>query len=391
MRVFIVGAGAVGSIMAEMLGREFGKKNVRCGDRDPARARRFMSGEIVRVDASRTKDVARAAKGADLVINAGLPDFNLNVMAAALAAGAHYQDLCSRLEDLRHAEQLRLHGQFRKAGRVALFNTGVAPGLTNLLAAELAAGLDRTRAIRIRLLEEQDADEPVMSWSPRVIVDEMASPPLVYEKGRFGNVKPFSGAETFVFPRPFGPRRVVAVYGDEVATIPLYLKVGDVDMKCGGTDITFGESLFAAGLLGSTPVKIGGQSIRPRDLLEAVAPKVPTPAEMRRLIRQGKVRNSWLVAAVEAEGTLGGRRATRTVTAVFPDLRQVMRLHAGATYVSYPTALCAAAFSKTIPGLRTPGAIPPEALEGAVRKTVLRELKGAGVRFVRRESKRGKE
>ena len=375
--------------MADMLGKEFGKGNVRCGDRDPARARRFMSGGAapVRVDASRPADVAKAAKGADLVINAGLPDFNLKVMAAALSVGANYQDLCSRLQDLRHAEQLRFHARFRRAGRVALFNTGVAPGLTNLLAAELASGLDRTRAIRIRLLEEQDADEPVMSWSPRVIVDELASPPLVLRAGRFGNVKPFSGAETFVFPKPFGPRRVVAVYGDEVATIPLYLKVREVDMKSGGTDIDFGAALFAAGLLGSKPVTIGRERVRPRDMLEAVAPKVPTPEEMRRLVEKGSVRNSWLLASVEAEGMLDGRRASRTVTAVFPDLRQVMRLRPGATYVSYPTALCAAAFSRIMPRIRTTGAMPPEALDGALRKTVLRDLKNAGVVFVRRSGK----
>lgn len=394
MRVFIVGAGAVGSVLAELLAKRYGKRNVACGDRDPVRARLFAApGGVrpVKVDASRPADVARAAAGADLIVNAGLPDFNERVMEAALLAGAHYQDLCSKLADLRHCEQLRHDARFRRAGRTALFNTGAAPGLTNVMAAELAAGLDRTRAVRIRLLEEQDAEEPVMSWSPRVIVDELASPPLVYRGGKFGNVRAFSGAETFAFPRPFGPRRVVAVYGDEVATLPSHLDVRDVDMKSGGTDIDLGAALAAAGLLGDVPVRVGREKARPRDLLEIVAPKVPTPAEMTRLVRKGSVRNSWLVAAVEAEGTSRRRAATRSMAAVFPDLLEVMRRRPGATYVSYPTALCAAAMCAVVPRVGRPGALPPEALPAGLRREVLRDVARAGVRFVRRSKAGGTE
>jgi saccharopine dehydrogenase-like NADP-dependent oxidoreductase len=226
-----------------------------------------------------------------------------------------------------------------------------------------------------------------MSWSPRVIVDELASPPLVFRGGKFGNVKAFSGAETFAFPRPFGRRRVVAVYGDEVATLPLYLKVRDVDMKSGGTDIDFGAALAAAGLLDDRTIAVGRERVRPRDLLELVAPKVPTPAEMRKLVERGRVRNSWLVAAVEADGSAGGNAVTRSATAVFPDLRQVMKLRPGATYVAYPTALCAAAMSAAVPRIGRAGAMPPEALDRAIRRTVLRELKDAGVFFVRRGEK----
>ncbi|MEY4744277.1 MAG: hypothetical protein RL272_222 [Candidatus Parcubacteria bacterium] len=394
MRVFIVGAGAVGSILADMLGKDFGRKNVICGDRDPSRAKRFMAGmkgvRLMRVDASDVADLTRAVAGSDLIINAGLPDFNERVMAAALAVGSHYQDMCSRLADLRHAEQLRFDARFRRAGLTALFNTGVAPGLTNLLAAELADGFGRLRSLRIRLLEEQDAAVPVMSWSPRVIVDELASPPLVYRGGRFVLTKAFADAETFVFPRPFGPRRTVSIYGDEVATIPLYIKVRDVDMKSGGTDIEFGAAIQAAGLLSSEPVAVGGASVRPRDFFELIAPKVPTPEEMRRLVRDGSVRNSWLLAAVEAEGDCGGKRMVRTVTAVFPDLRSVMRRRPGATYVAYPTALCAAAFTRAIGESRRTGAYPPEALEAPMRRRILRELKAQGIAFSTRTKTKGR-
>lgn len=393
MRIFVVGAGAVGSILADMLAGDVGRGNVWCGDRDPIRARRFMAGgrsvRLTKVDASRPAELARAARGADLVINAGLPDFNENVMAAALRSGAHYQDMCSHLKDLRHAEQLRSGARFRKAGLVALINTGVAPGLTNLLAADLADRFDRVRRIGIRLLEEQDATSPVMSWSPRVIIDELSAPPLVYRGGRFALAAPFGDPETFAFPRPFGPRRVVAIYGDEVATIPLYLDVEDVDMKSGGTDIDFGAALHAAGMFAAGPVAFGRERIAPREFFERVAPKVPTPAEMTRLVKKGSVKNSWLLAAVEAEGTAAGRLIVRAVTAVFPDLLDVMRRRPGATYVSHPTALCAAAFSRIIPAIQERGVLPPEALAAPLRRRVLTDLKREGVKFVTRSRKAG--
>ncbi len=240
------------------------------------------------------------------------------------------------------------------------------------------------RAIRIRLLEEQDAAVPVMSWSLRVIVDELASPPLAYRGGRFVLTRAFGEPETFAFPKPFGPRRTVAVYGEEVSIIPRHLKVRDVDMKSGGTDIDFGAALDAAGLLSSVPVEIGGASVRPRDFFERIAPKVPSPGEMRRLVRSGKVRNSRLLAAVEAEGTDGGARKTRSVTAVFLDLRAVMRRRPGATYVAYPTALRAVAMSRGIADARRIGAYPPEALEVPMRRRIVAELKKKGVRFVGR-------
>lgn len=384
MRIFVVGAGAVGSVLASMLTRGPGQHVVTCGDRDPARAKAFLAGVrgvgLVRVDASSDASVARAARGTDLVINAGLPDFNLAVMRAALRIGAHYQDMCSRLEDLRHAEQISLDGEFRRAGLVALVNTGVAPGLTNLLAADLAAQFDRPRAVRVRLLEDQDADEPVMSWSPRVIIDELASPPLTFRRGRFGLTTAFADAETFAFPAPFGKRRVVSVYGDEIATLPLYLKgIRDADMKSGGTDIEFGAAISAAGMLSATPVRVGGATVRPRDVFEAVAPKVPSPAELRALVKKGSVRNAWLVASVEVDGAVRGRTVTRVAHAAFPDLRAVMRRHPGATYVAHPTAACAAAFSRIIPTLQRRGAFPPEALDVAARRAVLADVARAGI------------
>jgi saccharopine dehydrogenase-like NADP-dependent oxidoreductase len=393
MRVCIVGTGAVGSLAARLLAKDAGVEEVRCGDRDPARARRFLGragGKVraLRLDASRSADVARAARGCDLVINAGLPDFNLPVMRGALAARAHYQDLCSQLADLRHAEQFRLHRDFARAGLLALMDTGAAPGVTNLLARELAEGMTRVDAVRFRLLEDQDADAAVFTWSPAVIADELSSPPLVRRRGKYGNVPAFSGAETFDFGPRYGKCRVVAVYGDEVATLGRWVPARDIEMKAGGADIAFGEAAASAGLLGTKPVLVGGRAVVPRDVFIAAAPPVPSPDETRALVKRGVLRNAAFVAVVEADGRVGRRRVGRRADAVFPDLRAVMRLAPGANTISYPTALAAAAFARLVPGLGLRGVFPPEALEAPARRAVLAAMRAGGTTIAIKEKTR---
>jgi hypothetical protein len=47
---------------------------------------------VKKLDASKTEDVEKAAKGADAVINLTLTVYDLNIMKAALISGAHYID-----------------------------------------------------------------------------------------------------------------------------------------------------------------------------------------------------------------------------------------------------------------------------------------------------------
>jgi len=73
----------------------------RSGDYDEARARlvaeRVGAGKTrpIFLDASDTAAVAKAATGAKLVVNAVIPEYNLSIMRACLAAGAAYQDMAS--------------------------------------------------------------------------------------------------------------------------------------------------------------------------------------------------------------------------------------------------------------------------------------------------------
>src|SRR5271170_3421301 len=156
MRIFVLGAGGTGSLLAHLLARQ--GHTVWCGDRDIERARRLLGKKseikVVEANARNLWSIVRAGRGANLVANASPAVFNSIILRAALRLRAHYLDLNSHLT--RHPfkpEQFRFHKQFLAKNRVALICAGAAPGLTNLLAERAAEMLDSVEAIQIRLFE----------------------------------------------------------------------------------------------------------------------------------------------------------------------------------------------------------------------------------------------
>src|SRR5437879_7592573 len=131
MLIFILGAGATGSLLAQLLERQ--GHTVWCGDRDPARARRFLGKRstipVTEVNARNLRGIVKAAKGCQLIVNAAASVFNEIVLRAALRMRAHYLDLSSHLRrNPLKAEQSRYATQFEEKNRVALINNGATPG-----------------------------------------------------------------------------------------------------------------------------------------------------------------------------------------------------------------------------------------------------------------------
>src|ERR1700749_1736791 len=99
MQIFVLGAGATGSLLAQLLEKQ--GHTVWCGDRDPERARRFLGKRsniaVTEVNARNLLGNLRAARGCNLRVNASASVFNQIVMRAALRLPAHYVDLSSHL------------------------------------------------------------------------------------------------------------------------------------------------------------------------------------------------------------------------------------------------------------------------------------------------------
>lgn len=376
MRIFILGAGATGSLLAQLLERQ--GHTVWCGDRDPIRAQRFLgkhsSIPVVAVNARNLRGVVRAAKGCQLMVNASASVFNEIVLRAALRLRAHYLDLSSHLT--RHpfkAEQLRYAKRFEKKNRAALINAGAAPGLTNLLVKRAADMLDEVHCAHIRLYESSESDDPISQWSPVVSFDEAVSRPRIYRGGRFHLAKRFSEPEKFHFLEPIGTVRVFLAAQDEVATLPIFIAMRDLEVKIGGNEIERLRRWYRQGRLSKS-----------RGMVRHHFPDTSSPRKIARLIRHGVLQNARFAASIVVCGVQHDVKEEIHVRVrsdvLFPSLYTIRRQGRFATPVAYATAHVAAQFVKHFPR-KIAGVFPPEALPEETRKAILSGVRAQGLRI----------
>ncbi len=376
MRIFVLGAGATGSLLAQLLERQ--GHTVWCGDRDPERARRFLGRKstiaVTEVNARNLRGIVRAAKGCQLVVNASASVFNEIVLRAALRLRAHYVDLSSHLT--RHpfkAEQFRYVKKFEEKNRVALINTGAAPGLTNLLVKRAAELLDEVQAVHIRLYESSESDDPISQWSPEVSFDEAVSHPRVYRGGKFQLGKRFSEVEKFRFVEPIGTARVVLAAQDEVATLPHFIPMRELDVKIGGNEIDRLRRWHRLGKL-----------TKSRGMLRRHFPQTSSPRMIAKLIRQGILQNARFAAAVLVRGLKKGKKEDRRILVrsdcTFPTLYQIRQQGRYNTPVAYATAHVAALFIKFFPR-ELAGVFAPEMLPAETRRAILAGIRNNSIRI----------
>ena len=370
MRIFVLGAGATGSLLAQLLERQ--GHTVWCGDRDPQRARRFLGKKstiaVTEVNARNLRGIVKAAKGCQLIVNASASVFNEIVLRAALRLRAHYVDLSSHLT--RHpfrAEQFRYVKKFEEKNRMALINAGAAPGLTNLLVKRAAELLDEVQAVHIRLYESSESDDPISQWSPEVSFDEAVSHPRIYRNGKFQLGKRFSEIEKFRFADSIGSVRVVLAAQDEVATLPRFIPMRDLDVKIGGNEIDRLRRWHKQGRLS-----------RSRGMARHHFPQTSSPRMIAKLIRQGILQNARFAAAVLVKGVKRGKKEDQHLLmrsdCTFPTLYQIRQQGRYTTPVAYATAHIAALFIKYLPR-DLAGVFAPEILPAETRRAIL-----AGVR-----------
>jgi saccharopine dehydrogenase-like NADP-dependent oxidoreductase len=366
MRIFVLGAGATGSLLAQLLQRQ--GHTVWCGDRDLERARRFLGKKssipIVEVNARNLHGIVRAARGCQLIVNASASVFNQIVIRAALRLRAHYLDLSSHLtRNPFKAEQLAYSRRFQEKNRTALINTGAAPGLTNLLVKRAAETLHEVESVQIRLYESTESEDPISQWSPEVTFDEAISRPRVYRNGRFKMGKRFAELEKFRFPDPIGTANVVLAAQDEVGTLPYFVPMQNMDVKIGGNEFDRLRRWYKQGKLSKS-----------RGIVRQRFPHTLSPRKIAKLIRRGELQNARFAAAVLVRGIKRGKKEDQCLLirteCLFPTLYQIRQQGLYTTPVAYATAHVAALFIKFFPR-DLPGVFPPEALPAETRRAIV--------------------
>jgi saccharopine dehydrogenase (NAD+, L-lysine forming) len=376
MRIFVLGAGATGSLLAQLLERQ--GHTVWCGDRDLQRAHHFLgkssSIAITDVNARNLRGIVRAARGCQLIVNASASVFNQIVMRAALRLRVHYVDLSSHLtQNPFKAEQLAFAKRFEEKNRLALINTGAAPGLTNLLVKRAAEMLDTVETVQIRLYESSESDDPISQWSPEGTFDEAISNPRVYRAGKFHMAKRFAELEKFRFPDPVGNANVVLAAQDEVATLPHYIPMQSMDVKIGGNEFDRLRRWYKQGKLSKS-----------RGIVRQRFPQTLSPRKIAALIRQGILQNARFAAVVLTTGIK--RRAKQEqrllirTDCIFPTLYQIRQQGLYTTPVAYATAHVAALFIKFFPR-DLAGTFPPENLPIETRRAIIAGIRKHSVRI----------
>ncbi len=287
-------------------------------DRDLAAARALSrslprSVRAVQVDAASPRSLVRALAGVNVVINACHHDFNLTVMDAALALRAHYCDLGGLFHVTRR--QLKRHGEFKRAGLLALCGIGSAPGIVNVMARSAADTLDEVHEIHIAVgtKDRTPRTGPALletSYSILTVLDEASLPAALFTGGRLRFVEPLSHEVLVNFPPPVGPMRPACTLHSELATLPASFRskgIREVSFRIAfpGDLMERLRFVHALGLTSTEPVRVGGAEIVPRRVLLALlagAPRASTtgPRDEHEVLRV----------------TVSGRRRGRAVTQV---------------------------------------------------------------------------
>jgi len=294
-------------------------------------------------------------------------------MRAALHLRAHYVDLSSHLtRNPFKAEQFSFAKRFEAKNRTALINAGAAPGLTNLLAKRAAESLDEVESVEMRLYESTESDDPISQWSPEVSFDEAISHPRVYRDGKFKMEKRFAELEKFRFPDPIGPANVVLAAQDEVATLPYFIPMRNMDVKIGGNEFDRLRRWYKQGKLSKS-----------RGMHKHHFPETSSPRAIAALIKQGILQNARFAASVLVRGAKHGAKEDERLLirtdCLFPTLYQIRQQGLYTTPVAYATAHAAALFIKHFPR-EMAGVYAPEVLPAESRRAIVAGIRAHKVR-----------
>jgi lysine 6-dehydrogenase len=176
-------------------------------------------------DARDVDALAGKLQGADVLLNTASYRINLDAMRASLKAGCHYLDLGG----LYHVtlDQLKLSGEFEKAGKLAVLGIGSSPGKTNLMAAETvtrfegagAEGIDSVDVFAAGRDPAAPADGRLRPpYAIQTLLDELTLRPVVLKHGRPEEIEPLAQGGTVDYGDPIGTAETIYTLHSELAT-----------------------------------------------------------------------------------------------------------------------------------------------------------------------------
>jgi len=357
MKILVIGSGGVGAAIAAIAKRRDFFSKMIMADIDEGRAKEVAAktGDSrfsgVKIDASDTAAMVKLARdnGITVILNSADPRFVMPIFDAAFEAGCTYLDMAMSLSKAHPEKPYELTGlklgdeQFAKAdqwkekGLLAMVGLGVEPGLSDIFARyaadHLFSEIDEA-GVRDGANLAVEGYRYAPGFSIWTTIEECLNPPVIWEKDKgWFTTAPFSEPEIFTFPEGIGPVECVNVEHEEVLLIPRVVDCKRVTFKFGlGSDfINMLEVLHGIGLDSTTPVKVPGGKVSPRDVVAAC---LPDPATLGDIMKgktsaglwvtgkgkDGKPREVYLYHVVDNEECMArdGAQAVVWQTAINP-------------------------------------------------------------------------
>lgn len=316
MRVVVLGVGGVGQVCAaELIKKSYigtlilGDISVECAEAFAARYKQTTKTNIMvkKVDANDVNSVTKLSQHADVLIHAGLPDFNISVMKACVETNTHYIDMASNGPKWL-LEQLSWDSLFQQRGLLGIMGIGCDPGFSNIAARYAVDQLDTVESIMIR-----DGDNSIVDYdgfcayfSPQTAIKECLAKPNFWtaEKGEQFFPDPFFNKEEFEFPEPIGWLDCYNVEHEEVTTLGETIgkqkgcKYVDFKYALHPDFVNTLKVLAYLGLDRDESIEVNGAKVSPRDV---VVTSMPKPSDLA-----GKIHGYSCVGAL-VKGTAGNR------------------------------------------------------------------------------------
>jgi saccharopine dehydrogenase-like NADP-dependent oxidoreductase len=360
-KILVLGMGAQGSTVAQRMNEEDVVSEIICADYDQKAVESFVKiikkGRGARVDASDPAGITEIARGVDLIVNALPLQFGKNVLEAALAVKANYQDFATTESIADNwVEGLKImfaeYGpRFRDIGKLAVVGTGSAPGLICAATRVAVRELDSCDTIFNIVWEGVEVKRYLPYWwSPVTALGDMCEDAFAFENGRIIRTTPFS----LPIYRKYNYMDEAVRFVEHAHDEPVYMGINaekyfkgakNIYFKYSGGGVRFAEPLYRAGLLSKAPEEIDGQTVTPFNLVLKHLPAAPKYRdEIKAIIDEGVLSDSGCMV-VEAYGKKDGKDI-RVETHVFaPGLVDSFN-RAGITAEMYLTGQGGALFTK---------------------------------------------
>lgn len=269
MRIAVLGLGNVGLAFVKALAEDsINLEFVRFCDASCERlemARGILGfGEAIQSDLSSVDGIAKCVEGVDVVIDALPSRLSPSVFRVC---GSRCVDVLS--VSFVAEDPFRYHELFERCGRRLVVDAGIAPGLSNIIAANIVSQLDVVDELGIYVgglpSEPVGVLNYVVTWSAEDLIEEYVRKARILRNGSVTEVDPLEDVEIIEIP---GMGRFEAFYSDGLRTM-LKTLTGKVRNMYEKTIRWPGhlekiKLLRDLGFFDSEPIEVGGVKVVPK-------------------------------------------------------------------------------------------------------------------------------